>query len=82
MTEDNKKIDVKQDWVIGMDDMNDPSTMTFSIPFRKWANDDRNGKMMIAGFFDFAKQLTLQNVLVFQQNKNKVGVILPNGKPG
>ena len=51
----DKEPDYKNEWVIGLSDEKEPEIMTFSIQFKKWADDEKNGRLLMSGFFDFAK---------------------------
>ena len=77
----DKEPDYKNEWVIGLSDEKEPEIMTFSIPFKKWADDEKNGRLLMSGFFDIAKSITKNNMLLHMKNKHKMGVINPsNGK--
>lgn len=77
----SEKIDPKETWSIALDNMTEPTVMTCSIPIRKWANDNENGRLLVAGFFEMARQMAMRNFMVIQSKKSKLGVINPNGKP-
>lgn len=75
---EEEEMDLTQYFAFGFDKPSDPDILTFHIPLKRVATDERDGTALMRGHFDEMLQRALKIIQAKRAYKNQHGVLQPD----